>query len=240
MEFMNLVFTCMPTGTITGSVITDEDSKPEILSRVGQTTAALTRLKPVWNNSISLSSNMWLICSLITSIFLYDGESWTLTTELQRRVQAMEMRCYRCYTSQTKTMLPTGSPCPDPASNWTTRRPPDHHKEKQTTVVWSCLPFIRSGQHHLASTVKGGRRRGRQKKRWEDNVREARPGQAWSLPSPVGQLRTWSRLWSPNDPCGWGIGEGRRGNNRFRSLLVRVSCVIHVMSVEYFWVLFVC
>ena len=30
-----------------GSVITDEGSKPEILSRVAQTTAALTRLKPV-------------------------------------------------------------------------------------------------------------------------------------------------------------------------------------------------
>ena len=31
-----------------GSVIADEGSKPEILSRVAQTTAALTRLKPVW------------------------------------------------------------------------------------------------------------------------------------------------------------------------------------------------
>ena len=33
-----------------GSVITDEVSKPEILSRIAQTTAALTRLKPVWND----------------------------------------------------------------------------------------------------------------------------------------------------------------------------------------------
>ena len=31
-----------------GSVITDEGSKPEILSRIAQTTAALTKLKPVW------------------------------------------------------------------------------------------------------------------------------------------------------------------------------------------------
>ena len=30
-----------------GSVITDEDSKPEILSRIAQTPTALTRLKPV-------------------------------------------------------------------------------------------------------------------------------------------------------------------------------------------------
>ena len=34
-----------------GPVITDEGSKPKILSRISQTTAALTRLKPVWNDS---------------------------------------------------------------------------------------------------------------------------------------------------------------------------------------------
>ena len=32
--------------------------------------------------------------SLVTFIFLYACESWTLTAELQRRIQAMEMRCY--------------------------------------------------------------------------------------------------------------------------------------------------
>ena len=42
-----------------GSVIIDEGSKPEILSRIAQTTAALTRLKPVWiDKSISLSSKI--------------------------------------------------------------------------------------------------------------------------------------------------------------------------------------
>ena len=58
-----------------GSLITDEGSKPEILSRIAQTTAALTRLKPVWNDrSISLSSKIQLMRSLVTSIFLYACE----------------------------------------------------------------------------------------------------------------------------------------------------------------------
>ena len=35
------------------------------------------------------------MCSLVTFIFPYVCESWTLTAELQRRIQAMEMRCYR-------------------------------------------------------------------------------------------------------------------------------------------------
>ena len=39
------------------SVITDDGSKPEILSGIAQTTAALIRLKPVWiDKSISLNS----------------------------------------------------------------------------------------------------------------------------------------------------------------------------------------
>ena len=59
-----------------------------------------------------------------------------------------------------------GSPCQDPAGNWTTPRPPDDRKETRTAVVWSCFPFIRSGKHHLA------RRQGGQRKRWEDNIRE--------------------------------------------------------------------
>ena len=58
------------------SVITDEGSKPEILSRITQATAALTRLKPVWiNKSISLSSKIRLMRSLVASIFLYACES---------------------------------------------------------------------------------------------------------------------------------------------------------------------
>ena len=78
-----------------GFTVSDESSKPEILFRIAQTTAAMTRLKPVWNDrSIFLSSKIRLMRSLVTSIFLYACESWTLTAELLR-IRAIEMRCYR-------------------------------------------------------------------------------------------------------------------------------------------------
>ena len=38
-----------------GSFITDEGSKPEILSRIAQITVALTRLIPIWNDRRFLS-----------------------------------------------------------------------------------------------------------------------------------------------------------------------------------------
>ena len=53
-----------------GSVITDEGSKPEVLSRIARTTEALTRLKPVCNDrSIPLSLKIRLMRSLVTFIF---------------------------------------------------------------------------------------------------------------------------------------------------------------------------
>ena len=64
----------------------------------------------------------------------------------------------RCYASHTKITLPARSLCQDPAGNQTTQRPPDHCKETQTEVVWTCLPFIRSCQNHLARHHERGKK----------------------------------------------------------------------------------
>ena len=48
-----------------------------------------------------------------------------------------------------------GSPCQDPACNWTTRRPPDNRKETQTAV---CFPFIRPGPNHFARHSEMGKK----------------------------------------------------------------------------------
>ena len=86
-------------GTVTnylGAVVSDDGSKPEVLSRIAQATAALTKLKPIWrDNNISFGSKVKLMRSLVISIFLYACESWSLTAELEKRTQAFEMRCYR-------------------------------------------------------------------------------------------------------------------------------------------------
>ena len=79
-----------------GAVVSDDGSKPEVLSRIAQATAALTKLKPIWrDNNISLESKVKLMRSLVISIFLYACESWTLTAELEKRTQVFEMRCYQ-------------------------------------------------------------------------------------------------------------------------------------------------
>ena len=87
-------------GTVTsfkylGAVVSDDGSKPEVLSMIEQATAALIKLKPIWrDNNISLRSKVMLMRSLVISIFLYACESCTLTAELEKRTQAFEMGGY--------------------------------------------------------------------------------------------------------------------------------------------------
>ena len=93
--------------------------------------------------------------SLVTSIFLYACESWTLTAELQRRIQAMEMRCYcKILHSSYRDHVTNVEVC---AKIEQAIRP---HEDllTQTAVVRMCLLFIRSGQNHLAGHSESGKK----------------------------------------------------------------------------------
>ena len=113
------------------------------------------------------------MCSLATSIFLYAFESWTLRAELQRGVQALEMRCYRKILRIS---------CKDHVINEEVRAKVQQaigQHEVPLTIVnrrklqWSGHASCSSGLAKTISqgTVKGGRTRGRQKKRWVDHIR---------------------------------------------------------------------
>ena len=62
-------------GTVTcfknlGAVVSDDGCKLEVISRIAQATAALTKLKPIWRyKSISLGSKVKLMRSFVISIF---------------------------------------------------------------------------------------------------------------------------------------------------------------------------
>ena len=167
-------------GTVTsfkylGAVVSDDGSKPEVLSRIAQATAALTKLKPIWrDNNISLGSKVKLMRSLVISIFLYACESWTLTAELEKRTQAFEMRCYRRLLNISYK---------DHVTNEEVHRKIQaaigEYDELLTLVKKRKLRWFghvsrSSGlaKTILQGTVKGKRKRGRQKKRWEDNIKE--------------------------------------------------------------------
>ena len=67
------------------SILDDNGSTKEILLRIAQTTASLTKLNPIWNDSnLTLNSKIILLHSLVSSIFVYSCETWTISKELQR------------------------------------------------------------------------------------------------------------------------------------------------------------
>ena len=156
-----------------GAIVTDQGSKPEILSRIAQTTASLTKLKVIWSDkNISLRSKIRLMRSLVTTIFLYACESWTLTADIERRIQATEMRCFRKLLGITYRDRITNEEVRIRISNAI-----GPYEELLTTVKKRKLKWYghvsrSSGLSKtiLQGTVPGGRRRGRQRRRWEDNI----------------------------------------------------------------------
>ena len=96
------------------------------------------------------------------------------SAELQRRIQAMEMRCYRKILHISYK---------DHVTNEEVRakiqQAIEPHENLLTIVKRRKLRWYghvsRSSdlaKTILQGTVKGGRRQGRQRKRWEDNIRE--------------------------------------------------------------------
>ena len=144
--------------------------------------------------------------SLVTFIFLHACESWTLTAEIQRRIQAMEMRCYRKILRISYK---------DHVTNEEVRAKIQQaigpHEDLLTTVKRhkprSCLPFFRSGQNHLARhSEKGKKTRQTEEEVGRQHQGMDRPG----VRQVTGRRRkgkdggNWLRnhLWCPNDPRG--------------------------------------
>ena len=158
-----------------GAIISNEGSKPEILSRISQTTSALSRLKIVWRDkNISLASKVKLMRTPILSTFLYACESWTLTAEIERRIQALEMRWYRRLRNISYEDHVTNEEVRNRIQNAIGVHDDLLTMVKKRKLRWYANISRSSGMAKtiLQATVKGARWRGRQKKRWEDNIKE--------------------------------------------------------------------
>ena len=112
--------------------------------------------------------------SLVISIFLYACESWTLTADTERRIRALEMRCFRKLLNINYS---------DHITNEEVKRRIQQkigpYKDllnivKSRKLKWYGHVTRSTGlaKTILQGTVPGGRRKGRQKKKWEDNIRE--------------------------------------------------------------------
>ena len=169
-----------------GAVVSDDGSKPEVLSRIAQATAALTKLKPIWrDNNISLGSKVKLMHSLVISIFLYACESWTLTAELEKRTQAFEMRCYRRLLNISYK---------DHVTNDEVRRKIQAaigKNDELLTLVKKrklCLMVFWFSKDNPAGHSERKKKKEADRRRGGKTI--SKSGQEWILPAQLGQLKT--------------------------------------------------
>ena len=113
------------------------------------------------------------MCSPVTSIFLYACESRTLTAELHRKIRTMQMRCY-CKILRISYKDHVGNEEVRAKIHQAIGPQKDLTIAKRLKLQWYGHVYRSSGlaKTILQGTEKGGRRQGRQRKRWEDNIRE--------------------------------------------------------------------
>ena len=121
------------------------------------------------------------MCSLVLSIFPYTCETWILSADLQ--IQTTEMRCFRNILhipykghATNKEVLSKTQQAIGPCGKlkW------DSHISRSSDLAKNIL--------QLQGIMRGGRRRGRQKKRQENNVKKS--GEGWSSQTHGGLWRT--------------------------------------------------
>ena len=153
----------------------DGRSTAEIKMRLAIATASMAKLNKIWSSKdVSLSTKIKLYEILVPSTLLYGCESWTLTTDSTKRIQAFENKCDR-------RML---------GISWKDRKTNEFVKRgikartgqqenmlgivKRRKLAWFGHISRQNSQAKtvLQGTLEGGRKRGRQVKCWADNLKE--------------------------------------------------------------------
>ncbi len=135
----------------------------------------MTRLATIWkSNSISFPIKFKLYKTLVLSILMYGFESWTLTTDLERRIQAFEHKCFRKLLRISYTEHKTNEFVRQQVTTYVGSQEPFLAIIKRCKLTWyghvtchdSLAKIILQGQGTIQGT------RSRQKKSWFDNVKE--------------------------------------------------------------------
>ena len=147
----------------------------------------------MWKSNISLPVKYKLFKSLVVSILLYGCEAWTLLADTERRIQAFQFKCLRRLLGISYREHKTNDFVWRTVENLVGPQEPLLATVKRRKLQW----YAHVTRHNtpcktiLQGTVEGGRRRGRQRKSWSDNIK------AWT------DLTTPELLAAANDRPVW-------------------------------------
>ena len=133
------------------------------------------KLNSLWKDkSLAVKSKIRLMRTLVISILLYACESWTLTAELESKISATEMKFYRRILNIRYQDHITNLEVTEKVTAVVGPLETLLSTVKRRKLMWFGHVVRSAGiaKTVLQGTVPGGRKRGRPRKRWEDNVKE--------------------------------------------------------------------
>ena len=155
-----------------GSLITsDARCTTEIKRRIGIAKTAFTKMKKMLTNGrISIETRKRAVKTYVWSTLLYGCEAWTVSKEMERRLEAMEMWCWRRMMRVSWT---------ERRSNVNVLETIGGGRELLATVRKRQMAFLghvirADGLENLAITgrIAGSRSRGRPRMKYLDRMRE--------------------------------------------------------------------
>ena len=164
------------------------------------------------------AEGLWRQCLVSDSQHKEDG--WTLTAKLQRRIQAMKMRCYRKILHITYKDHVTNEEV-----HAKIQQAIGPHEDLPTIVKRCKLPWYDYVFLHQfwpkPSCEAQWKKEEDEADRGSGRKTISGNGQAWSSPSPRGQWRTrkiggnwlWNHLWLPDDSCAYEIDDNDDDND---------------------------
>ena len=156
-----------------GSMISvDGSCKQEVVRRLAIARTTMSSLQRVWkDHDLSVQTKKRIVETMVFPVATYGAESWTVTKELQRRIQGFEMWCWRrmlripwTHKVTNRSVLETiGDPVPLDGLIL-------HRK------LSYCGHILREHRNELEKVLmlgmmEGTRARGRPRSRWLDEVK---------------------------------------------------------------------
>ena len=159
-----------------GATLTkDGRSLKEIKIRIAMATQAMAKLSKIWKSKeISFPTKIKIYKAIVLSTMLYGCESWTLNVDSMTKIQTFENKCLRRLLGISWKDHRTNESVKDQIRLMAGRQEPLLTTVKKRKLKW----YGHITRHNslsktiLQGTIEGGRRRGRQRKCWLDNIKE--------------------------------------------------------------------
>jgi hypothetical protein len=155
-------------GTISDDASTDKD----VQRRTGLACGVMQSLAPIWKSkAISTQTKVKVYETLVLSVLLYNSETWALKESTKKKLRVFEMSCLRKIKGVTRR---------NRVRNTEIRRELKVETDVVQIIQRRRLRYFghitrMSGERlpaiAFSGNVHGSRKRGRPKKRWEDNLK---------------------------------------------------------------------